>query len=192
MTTEHDHTNLGTSNAIVAALKKNYYGTGRKKLSWAKWYSKRSGLIAMVLAAVAVTGILVTYQRLGLLHQEVEELQIWMEDYSHKYQEERFEDNDRQKNLQALLLLLKQNEEQRKTLAKDLQALTNRIDTSITRLESTQRSTTTLVLERLGGLSQAIATKGHNGAKAVEALSRLLGTTGDNQQYAEWRPVGQN
>lgn len=192
MTTNHDNTNLGTTNAIVAALKRNYSGTGRKKLNWAKWYSKRSGLIAIVLAAVAVTGILVTYQRLGLLHQKVEELQIWMEDYSHKYQEERFEDSDRQKNLQALLLLLKQNEEQRKTLAKDLQGLTNRIDTSITRLESTQRSTTTLVLERLGGLSQAIVTKGHNGAKAVEALSRLLGTTGDNQQYAEWRPVGQN
>ena len=146
----------------------------------------------MVLAVVAVTGILVTYQRLGLLHQEVEELQIWMEDYSHKRQEERYEDSDRQKNLQALLLLLEQNEEQRKTLAKDLQGLTNRIDTSITRLESTQRSTTTLVLERLSGLSQAIVTRGHNGAKAVEALSRLLGTTGDNQQYAEWRQVGQN
>lgn len=192
MTTNHDHTNLGTSNAIVAALKRNYSGTGGKKLSWAKWYSRRSGLIAMVLAVVAVTGILVTYQRLGLLHQEVEELQIWMEDYSHKRQEERYEDSDRQKNLQALLLLLEQNEEQRKTLAKDLQGLTNRIDTSITRLESTQRSTTTLVLERLSGLSQAIVTRGHNGAKAVEALSRLLGTTGDNQQYAEWRQVGQN
>ena len=192
MTTNHDHTNLGTSNAIVAALKKNYSGTGGKKLSWAKWYSRRSGLIAMVLAAVAVTGILVIHQRLGLLHQEVEELRIWIEDYSHKHQEKQFEDSDRQKDFQALLLLLKQNEEQRKIVAKDLQGLTDRIDTSITRLESTQRSATTLVLERLSGLSQAIVTRGHNGAKAVEALSRLLGTAGDNQQYAEWRQVGPN
>ena len=193
MNPNHETTSQSATNNIVAAIRRNYVGASGRRPSWAKWYSRRTGPIAMIMALIAVTGILAIYRRLGLIHREVEELRGWIDNFSQEHQEKMAETDQIHRNIQVLISLQKQSEDHQRTVAKELQEFAFRVETSVTRLESTQRSTTTLILERLSGLSQAIVARGQNGAKAVEALARLLGTTGENPpQYPDWRQVGTN
>ena len=184
-------------NRIVAAIRRNYAAANNRNStkSWGKWLSRHAGVIAIGIAVVIVAILIPTgywtYQLKGKVagiqndfqhyHSELEDKFYQFSEKIHPLADEGQAERDTRQLVKVIDEILLKN--------------MGRLEEIMSRHEIAQRSSTTMILERLNEFSQATLSRSHNGAKAVEVLAQLLGsnTEGTNKPtFGEWRLAGRN
>ena len=183
-------------NRIVAAIRRNYAAASHKNSNknWSKWFNRQAGVLAIGIAVVIVAILLPTGYWVYRLRKEMAEVQDGLKHYHIELENEIYRLNEKchpptnegraeERMHQALKII-------DETLIKNM----GRVEEIMARQEVAQRSSTTMILERLNEFSQATLSRSQNGARAVEVLAQLLGANPESTKptFGEWRLTGRN